>query len=314
MDFLIKKLKNIKVWISIIITFFVFALIISKLDYTTFSAVLKQSNPFLFIAAIMVYFTVFPVLALRWKLLLKNIKIKSSFAELTGFIFLQWFVNSIIPAKLGDLYKAHLVKKYQKTSMSKVLGTILVERMFDIVVAALLFITSAYIVFSGLLPNNIILPIKIIISAVLVAIAIAIIIFRANFIKLKLIPLWFKEKYVKFKYGFSKSVRLKDILYLVVLSFLSFLTQIVGIYLITLSMNLNITFFQAVFITMASAFITLIPLTPAGAGVSELAVAGIFIMIGVDEQLAISAAVLLRAYYWCLVLFGSIYYISTPKK
>jgi uncharacterized protein (TIRG00374 family) len=65
---------------------------------------------------------------------------------------------------------------------------------------------------------------------------------------------------------------------------------------------------------MVSALVTVIPLTPAGAGVGELAIAGIFLMLGIDKNLAISAAILTRATYWLMLVSGGFFYFITKKK
>ena len=51
----------------------------------------------------------------------------------TEIIFVSWLVNSVVPAKLGDVYRAWLLKINFPVSLSATFGTIFIERIFDLV-------------------------------------------------------------------------------------------------------------------------------------------------------------------------------------
>ena len=68
---------------------------------------------------------------------------------------LSWFANCIVPAKLGDAYRAYLLKAHAGVSFSKTFGTILAERIIDML---LLFIAAGRRGagrFSGTLPAEV---------------------------------------------------------------------------------------------------------------------------------------------------------------
>ncbi len=50
----------------------------------------------------------------------------------TEIIFISWLVNSVVPAKLGDVYRAWLLKANYPVSLSSTFGTIFTERLFDL--------------------------------------------------------------------------------------------------------------------------------------------------------------------------------------
>ncbi len=54
--------------------------------------------------------------------------------DLTEILYLSWFANCVVPAKLGDFYRAYLARNCLRVSMSKNYGTILAERMLDLLV------------------------------------------------------------------------------------------------------------------------------------------------------------------------------------
>ena len=47
-------------------------------------------------------------------------------------IFLSWLVNCLVPAKLGDVYRAYLLKINSPVSLSRTFGTVFIERVLDL--------------------------------------------------------------------------------------------------------------------------------------------------------------------------------------
>jgi len=314
MNSLINKLKNIKTIISFAIAILLLYLLFNKLDLKEFIQVISKTNLALFLFALVIFFLVFPILALRWNILLKNIGLKIKFYDLNAFILLQWFANSIIPAKMGDLYKAYLIKKYHKFSMSKIIGTIFVERLFDLIFVAVLSIGLIGLVFKGIFPDILVLPTQIIIALITLLI-ISIIVMKTIKEKIKkILPEKIKRIFDNFEQGVSNNLKPKDIPLISIYSLLSIFIQVIVMFLITTSIGLNITLTQAAFITMVAGLVTIIPITPAGVGVGEITITLILLMLNFDKNLAISAAILTRTTYWLILIFGGIFYFITSKK
>src|SRR5438132_10103518 len=68
--------------------------------------------------AFVVYYATFPLRAWRWRLLLRTAGLGReeggslpSVPSLTRMVFLSWFANCVIPAKLGDAYRGFQVKQ-----------------------------------------------------------------------------------------------------------------------------------------------------------------------------------------------------------
>ena len=55
----------------------------------------------------------------------------------------------ILPAKIGDVYRAWLLKKNGGSSFGRAVGTVVVERAVDLITVALLGALSAYVAFGG---------------------------------------------------------------------------------------------------------------------------------------------------------------------
>ena len=60
--------------------------------------------------AFVVFYIGFPLRGLRWAMLLRGTGLRIGIRDATEIIFLSWLVNCLVPAKLGDVYRAYLLK------------------------------------------------------------------------------------------------------------------------------------------------------------------------------------------------------------
>ena len=70
----------------------------------------------------------------------------------TEIIFLSWLVNCVVPAKLGDVYRAYLLKINSTASLSRTFGTVFIERVLDLFAIALLGLAAGFWSFRDGLP------------------------------------------------------------------------------------------------------------------------------------------------------------------
>jgi uncharacterized protein (TIRG00374 family) len=110
---------------------------------------------------------------------------------------------------------------------------------------------------------------------------------------------------------------------LVALTLLAWSGEVVRLYLVTLSLGLpGIAESVIIFVALAAALMTTLPLTPAGLGFAEGAIVGVFLLAasaglapGVDEHAAASIALLDRGIsYWSLIAVGLVVYPLSRKK
>lgn len=89
------------------------------------------------------------VRGLRWRVLIGTINISISRRAAVEILALSFWVNVILPAKIGDVYRAWLLKKNGGSSFGRAVGTVVVERAVDLITVALLGALSAYVAFGG---------------------------------------------------------------------------------------------------------------------------------------------------------------------
>ena len=96
------------------------------------------------IAFILSFFLGHIIRTLRWKVILNSVKPHASFKHLFGALMVGYGVNCVTP-KVGEISRAVLLGRWENLSRSSMLGTIIVERIIDIVSLGLAVIISAYV-------------------------------------------------------------------------------------------------------------------------------------------------------------------------
>src|SRR5919202_3112872 len=132
------------------------------LDWGEVWASVQGANAGLFALAFVLFYCSYLVRALRWKVLLANVGYDDHATEhpmpsalgLTKIMYLAWFANCVTVARLGDAYRGYLLKKTSGVSFAVTLGTILAERLLDLVVMAAMMGAGALVVFHGSLPTE----------------------------------------------------------------------------------------------------------------------------------------------------------------
>ena len=122
------KLKtSIGFFLSFICLYFLY----QSFDWYQFVVELGKVNYFyLFLSIICLSITII-VRGLRWAALFKDREVNFLYlskAELIGF-----WGNSILPLRIGELIRIHYAKRLTRRSYAEVVGTVVLERMIDII-------------------------------------------------------------------------------------------------------------------------------------------------------------------------------------
>ena len=82
--------------------------------------------------------------ALRWKVILNSVKPNISFKHLFSALMVGYGVNCVTP-KLGEITRAVLLGKWENLSRSSMFGTVIVERVIDIISLGLAVLVSVFV-------------------------------------------------------------------------------------------------------------------------------------------------------------------------
>ena len=84
------------------------------------------------------------VRAFRWKIILNSVKPDTKMWNLFGALMIGYGVNCVTP-KLGEVTRAIMIGRYENLSRSSMFGTVIVERVIDIISLGLAVLISAFI-------------------------------------------------------------------------------------------------------------------------------------------------------------------------
>lgn len=118
-----------------------FYLVYKDFNFKTFLEDLKYVNYWWFIPAFLLTLLSHASRALRWQMLLNTNGDKSRFSNTFLAVLNAYFANLALP-RLGEVTRCALVSKYDKINFSKVLGTMVSERMVDIIMIFLLAVLA----------------------------------------------------------------------------------------------------------------------------------------------------------------------------
>lgn len=275
----------------------------------------RQANPALYALGFALYYASYGARAVRWRWMLTQAGVTEangcrlpSNRRLMEFFLLAWFVNCVVPAKVGDAYRSYLLKRESRASFSIGLGTIIAERLADLTVLFVIMTAMGGIAFRGHLPEQATRTLAVGLGLIVVGLA-------------GMVGLWLGRQVIERR--LPGRVR-GQFLYLhgaifaclrrpwppLVVSALIWGLDGLRLYLVAAALGAELTYPTATFVALMSALLTILPITPAGLGVVEVAMIGVFKLVGLDVDLAGSIALLDRVVtYWSLVAVGSILYI-----
>jgi len=285
-------------------------------------AQMRAANPLLLIAAFLVYYCSFPVRGVRWRRLLLNAGSASSdlpsVPSLTEVVYLSFFANCVVPAKLGDVYRAYLLRQRSRVSFSKAGGTIVAERIIDLMIVLILLGVCGLLSFRGVLPPTFRLVFEIGFGVVALAGVALLMLHRIDPFVRRFVPSRFSRIYEHFRQGvlgsfgaYPEVLSLTLVAWLLECGRLFLVTQSVGL---TLSGNIGLNLVMIGFVALAGSFLSAPPGTPGGLGYVEASMILVLTLFGATQTVALSVALLDRAIsYASLVGFGLIVYLFSQR-
>jgi hypothetical protein len=298
--------------ICLVLAFFILYLLMRKAGIKEFIEVIEKTNWLFYSFGFILFYLSIILRGIRFKILLGNIGISITSANAAEILFISWFINCIIPAKLGDIYRSYLIKKNYRFSASKTLGAVLIERVFDIIILVILFIGSAILFFGKKTPESIR---NILIASMAMAMILVVGLFcMKHFGKsiLKFLPSMAKAFYKDFEIGSFQAIN--RIPLVAFLTIIPWILEIGRFFFVVQAVGLEINLFLVVFVALASSLLTTLPLTPAGLGAVEGGIVGILALSKVDTTTALSVAMLDRTIsFWSIILLGYLTFVFSKR-
>ncbi|GAB7008098.1 flippase-like domain-containing protein [Halorubrum trueperi] len=121
-------------------------LLVGLFSLTGYSEVfdtLQQVNLLFIIGIAIVYPISFVFRTWRWRVLLRASEHLASRGNAFRCIMAGWFLNSLIPARAGDVLRGYSLKTTDGVPFSVGIGTIVIERVFDMLVLGMMILVVA---------------------------------------------------------------------------------------------------------------------------------------------------------------------------
>jgi glycosyltransferase 2 family protein len=298
---------------------------------------IRQANPALYLAAFVVYYLSFPIRAVRWRLLLENSgeppERLPRTRDLAEIIYLSWFVNSVVPAKLGDVYRGYLLRRESGVSWSHGMGTIVAERVLDLILLVTLMVGAGVLTYGDVLGDALRRnPVACIESGIHpealsctllqlftigIFVAFGLLVGLAVFARFGVhLERWLPGRLGHVYQRFSAALVLSFGRFprLISISALAWLCEGMAFWLVSRSLGLALPVPMVIFLSLLQAFATAIPLTAGGVGVVEIVLTGALKLRGYPASQAAAMVLLYRTIsFLSLVVGGAIVYFRSEK-
>jgi uncharacterized protein (TIRG00374 family) len=319
-----RRLRQPRTWISIAVPLAVIIVFVALnwRQLQTVPALIAHANPVLVLAAFAVYYLGFPLRGYRWALLLRGTGFYCPTKDATEIIFLSWLVNCVVPAKLGDVYRAYLLKINSDASLSRTFGTVFIERFLDLFVIVILGLAAGLWSFRGNLPPAIQVVAALGVGVMITLALILLFLRRVGHRLLAVLPLprkeWILEMYDRFEEGVFGAIGVRALPRLLVLTGLIWMTESLRLWFVVQALafpGVSLGISGAVFVALIGSLLTAVPLSPAGLGIVEAGIIGVLTLVyGVSLPEATAIALLDRVIsVFSVIVFGSIAYVLSPK-
>jgi uncharacterized protein (TIRG00374 family) len=321
---LVRRLRQPRTIVSIVVPILLLVLFVRSLPGFKLDELpgkILSANPWLLLAAFGVHYMGFPLRGARWAYLVRGTGFPLRIRDATEIIFLSWLVNCLVPAKLGDVYRAYLLKINSPVSLSRTFGTVFIERVLDLFTIVTLGLAAGFVSFRNGLPGDV----QLVFAAGLVFVAAlgAGLLTMRNFGRRLLVrlplPHRILELYDRFEEGVFLAAGLRALPRLVFLTVLIWATEATRLYLVVEALGfpeVHLGISGAFFVALSASLLTAVPLTPAGIGFVEGGIVSLLTLVyGVPQTEALAITLVDRAISVISVLIlGSIAYAVSGKR
>jgi uncharacterized protein (TIRG00374 family) len=286
-------------------------------DWNEVWRLVTEANPGFLALAFLAYYATFPVRGFRWRYVLQRSGMQVRFRDATEILFLSWFVNCLVPAKLGDLYRAYLLKGNYGASASRTVGTIFIERIADIIVIFGLALAASYWSFRGRSRPEVdlIFIVGFVLAFALVLFVIGLRVWGHRVARL--LPERLADLWERFHEGSTGALTVSALPVIGASTVVIWALEGARLYFVIRALDMpevGLGISASIFVALVAALLTAIPLTPAGIGFVEAGIAGALAIYGVGGDHGAAVALTDRAIsILTVIVIGGVLYLVSGK-
>lgn len=291
---------------------------------------LRANFYILLLTVLVVLFSHF-IRALRWRVILQELKQDISVVDTWGSIMVGYLFNNFVP-RLGEVVRGYTTGRLEEVSVSGVFGTIVLERLFDMLSSGILFGIALYIYHGDLirsfpflkLAGVILIAGSILLGGVLYAASVSEKIQKALLrIVAFMLPKKFAARVESLVMSFLTSFRLLHsgkrvtivTLYTALIWIVYIFTMYVPFFAFSFGTRLHLSFYDAFLLILVTTIAWIIP-SPGAMGVYHLFVSQALVIISnVPKAEALTYASLTYLFgYIAITIVGSIFALIFTRR
>lgn len=265
-----------------------------------------------------VYYLSYLLRAFRWRMILSNsgsLKIMS----LISALFIGCVANCILPARMGEIYRAHIFGKKENLKRVKIFASIVIERILDGTVLFLILLSLVCLLF----PKPWLFQLALLVGFIFIGSFIFFVlcakhgdfiiskIFKQDF--LNKLPV-FLQKVINnhlrtFIEGLDSFSSFNLIVKSSLITLIIWLLESLVIILVIKSFGISINLLAALFIVSIIAFSTLIPAGPASIGPYQYGYIVALALFGINKENAFAISIVNQLLSICLLSLAGLFFI-----
>jgi uncharacterized protein (TIRG00374 family) len=233
--------------------------------------------------------------ALRWQRLLRPIA-TVRYRPMLGYLLIGYLANNILPARLGELVRSHYLGDREGISRAAALGTVVVERVVDLVACVAIAATALLILSVRGVVANVVLLGAAVTGLFLIALAVGIVAHRIpgldriralidGFPRIRDVARSLQE-------GLAVAARPRTVGEAILVSGASWIMAVLAFAAIGQALGLQLSMAQAALIVSGVALVSAVPAGPSNLGTYELAAQELGKAVGLEQSAALALGVL----------------------
>jgi glycosyltransferase 2 family protein len=302
------KKSAFKIIVGFVISFITVAIIVNIVDLNEVLTNMKKLTWQAFALLSALYLIGMILRTYRWLYLIRQ-KPEVSFGVVFKALVYGYMLNQLLPVKMGEFARAEYLVRKSKVSRSFLIGTIVGERVYDMIIILLFFGIS--VLFSQTILNQFqSIYFSVLIVFILGAICFYLLL-HLDAIKViaKFLPRKIETIISKTLENFSTSFltfkSFKSVLLLLLISLLIWILACIIVFIVISVLDIKIPIYAYFFIVSASTFGMIIPSTSANVGVYHAVSMGALMLFMVPKEQALSFAILAHAFdFFPAILLG----------
>lgn len=303
------KLKKLSlIFISILSSLFFLWLAFRKIEWSDFFQIAKHANIWLILLAIIIFLVSYFLRTLRWQMLISSqnrIKLLPAFDSLVS----GYAINNVLPLRAGEVFRLFITKLKTGIPKSTVLGTLIIERVWDALALLFLAVISLFLTQPKNVPINVINLSAMIFGIITLLIVIIIVFDQPILTLLKKIKISDQiiEKIARLVGSFKNLRNLPVLILSIIFSILVWTAEATTYFIIAKSLAVDISFIQMLLVMAILNFGILIPSSPGYIGTFEYFTILGMSTFGINRTDAASFAIILHiAQFIPITLYGGL--------